>query len=231
MPRAEPIIEFVGVPGAGKSTIARAFRPMLPGAQGLQLPPAPFRGSPALLGRAASFLLSLRPVEANDLHRMLRLVQAHHVYETALSAPLVLEQGLIQRLWALLADRTRYGEQKLERFTEILARSAPDLIVRVRTPHDVAAARIAERPHGNSRYERMNVADTAARLGPADALYDRLVGLYRRRSAATIIEVSGLDPVDANVARITAGLGTLRAGTRRASAEGPARGGMEEVGP
>lgn len=231
MNRAEPIIEFVGIPGAGKSTIARAFRPLLPNALGLQLPPAPFRGSPALLARTAQFFLALRPLEPNDLHRMLRLVQAHRVYEQALPAPLVLEQGLIQRLWATIADRARYSDAKLDRLVAVMAQAAPDLIVRVKTPHDVAAARIDERPHGNSRYEQMSVAETVARLGPADALYDRLVGLYRRHSAVSIIELSGTDPVEANVARIAESLGGLRSAAARVTATIPARGGMKEVGP
>lgn len=230
MRRAEPIIEFVGVPGAGKSTIARAFRPQLPEALGLQLPRAPFRGSPALLARAAAFFLAIRPLEPNDLHRMARLVQAQHVYEGALPAPLLLEQGVIQRLWATIADRARYSEAKLDRLVEVMAKAAPDLIVRVRTPHDVAAARIGARPHGNSRYERISVADTTARLGPADALYDTLVGLYRRYSAAAVIELSGTDPVEANVARIADSLGDLRAAAGRVTATDPARGGMKEVG-
>lgn len=231
MRRAEPIIEFVGVPGAGKSTIARAFRPLLPHALGLQLPHAPFRGSAALLSSTAAFFLSLRPLEANDLHRMLRLVQAHRVYEQALPAPLVLEQGLIQRLWATMADRAHFSDAKLERLVDVMARAAPDLIVRVRTPHDVAAARIDARPYGNSRYEQMSVANTIVRLGPADALYDRLVNLYRRHSAAAVVEISGTDPVEANVARIAASLGGLRPAAGRATATAPAPGGIKEVGP
>lgn len=210
-PRAEPIIEFVGVPGAGKSTIARALRPLLPpGTLGLQLPPAGFRASPAFLARASAFLLSLRPFEANDLHRMVRLAEAHRVYLRPLPAPLLLEQGIIQRLWALLADRRAYSEAALEALVALLAGAAPDVIVRLRTAPAIAAARIGERPHGNSRYEDMDAATATARLGPADALYDRLVGLYRRHSTAAVIELSGTDTVAHNVARLAAFIGTAQ---------------------
>lgn len=227
MRRAEPIVEFVGVPGAGKSTIARAFRPMLPNAEGLQLPPAPFRGSPTLLARAGAFLLSLRPLQPNDLHRMVRIIQAHRVYAQGLATPLLLEQGLMQRLWATVADRSRYSEAALDRLIAAMAGAAPDLIVRVRTPHDVAAARIHARPHGNSRYERLDLAEITARLGPADALYDKLVGLFRRHAGVAIVEVSGLDPADANAARVAAGL----AAVRHPSAQCPARRRTHEVDP
>lgn len=204
MRRANPIIEFVGLPGAGKSTIAGAFRHFLPGALGPQLPPAPFRGSRALLFSAAALMFSLRPFQLNDLHRTIRLVQAHRVYEKGLPAQLLLEQGLIQRLWAMIADRSFYSDEKLERLVKVMGRCAPDVIVRVNTPHDIAASRIQARPHGNSRYERMSRADIVPRLAPADAIYDRLVALYRRHSTADIIEVSGTDPVEDNARRIAA---------------------------
>lgn len=212
MRRTNPIIEFVGVPGAGKSTIARAFRPFVPNALGLQLPPAPYRGSPALLLAAAGLAFSLRPFALNDVHRMVRLVQAHRVYEQGPAAPLLLEQGLIQRLWAMVADRRYYAESRLEHLVAVMAKAAPDVIVRVHTPHDVAAARIEARPHGNSRYERMTKAEIIARLAPADAMYDRLVALYRRYSAADIIEVSGVDRVEDNAARIAAFVGAEASG-------------------
>lgn len=210
MRRANPIIEFVGVPGSGKSTIARAFRPLLPNAIGLQLPRAAFRGSPALLAHAAALLMSLRPFRSNDFNRMLRIVEAQRVYAQPLAAPLLLEQGLIQRLWATLADRERYSESHLDSLIGVMAKSPPDVIVRVNTPHAVAASRIHARTHGNSRYERLAEAEITARLGPANDLYDKLVDLYHRHSAVAIIAVPGTDPVEENVARVAACLAEAR---------------------
>jgi energy-coupling factor transporter ATP-binding protein EcfA2 len=211
MRRANPIVEFVGVPGSGKSTIARAFRPLLPNAIGLQLPPGAFRGSPSLLAHAAALLMSLRPFRSNDIHRMVRIVEAQRVYAQPLAAPLLLEQGLIQRLWAILADRESFSEIRLDSLIGVMAKTPPDIIVRVNTPYAVAASRIHARPRGNSRYERLAEAEITARLGPADALYDRLVDLYRRHSAAVVIAVPGTDPVEENVARIAACLAEARA--------------------
>ena len=86
----------------------------------------------------------------------------------------------------------------------VLAEAAPDVIVHVRTAPATAAARILSRPTGNSRYERMAEAEIIARMGPAAAIYDTLLGLFRQHSAAAILEISGEDPVADNTARIAA---------------------------
>ena len=202
--RRHPIIEFVGVPGVGKSTIARSVRNLLPPTLGPQVPPASRRGSPRLYGAAAGLLLSLRPLASNDVHRCFKIIEAHNVYRHGLAAPLLLEQGLIQRLWSAVADRRGYGAAQLEAFTRILAEAAPDVIVHVRTAPATAAARILSRPTGNSRYERMAEAEIIARMAPAAAIYDTLLGLFRQHSAAAILEISGEDPVADNTARIAA---------------------------
>lgn len=193
------------------SRLLMVVRPLLPNAIGLQLPPGVFRGSPSLLAHAAALLVSLRPFRSNDIHRMVRIVEAQRVYAQPLAAPLLLEQGLIQRLWAILADRGSFSESRLDSLIGVMAKSPPDVIVRVNTPNAIAASRIHARPRGNSRYERLAEAEIIARLGPANALYDRLVDLYRRHSAAVIIAVPGTDPVEDNVARVAACLADARA--------------------
>ncbi len=197
-----PIIEFVGLPGVGKSTIARGLGALLPPTRGPQVPPASRRGSARLYGAAAGLLLSLRPPAANDLHRCFKIIEAHNVYRHGLAAPLLLEQGLIQRLWSAVADRRGFSQQRLEALTRLLAEAPPDVIVRVSTRPETAAARILSRPRGNSRYERMPEAEIIARLGPADAIYATLLELFRQHSRAAILEISGEDPVAENVARV-----------------------------
>jgi thymidylate kinase len=198
------IIEFTGLPGAGKSTIARAFRPLLAEARGPQVPPASRRGSARVYGAAASLFLSVRPLAVNDLHRCLKIIEAYNVYRDGLGVPLLLEQGLIQRLWSALADRMGYSPNKLEAFVGILGEAPPDVIVWVKTAPQTAAQRIIARPRGNSRYERMAEPEITERLEAAGQLYENLIDLYRRHSAAAILELSGEDPVSANVARVAA---------------------------
>lgn len=198
------IIEFAGLPGAGKSTIARGVRPLLADARGPQVPPASRRGSPRLYGAAASCFLSFRPLAFNDLHRCMKLIEAYNVYRHGRGAPLLLEQGLIQRLWSALVDRTAYNPAKLDAFARILAEAPPDVIVWVKTPPQTSAARILQRPRGNSRYERMSEQTIVEKLVPAGQVYEILIGLYRRHSSAAILEISGEDPVNENVARVAA---------------------------
>jgi hypothetical protein len=198
------IIEFAGLPGVGKSTIACAFRPLLADVRGPQVPAASRRASARVYGAAASLLLSLRPLSFNDLHRCLKIIEAYNVYRHGLGAPLLLEQGLIQRLWSAIADRTRYSPQMLEAFVGILAEAPPDVIVWVKTAPQIAARRIIARPRGNSRYERMAEPAIIDRLEAAGQVYETLVGLYRRHSGAAILELSGEDPVNGNVARVAA---------------------------
>jgi hypothetical protein len=50
----------------------------------------------------------------------------------------------------------------------------------------------------------MAESDIIARLGPADAVYDTLVGLFRRHSHAAILDISGEDPINDNAVRIEA---------------------------
>ncbi len=198
------IIEFAGLPGAGKSTIARGFRPLLPEALGPQLPRASRRASPRLYAAALALGLSLRPLEFNDLHRFLKIIEGYNIYRHGLGLPLLLEQGSIQRLWSAIADRAAYDPARRERLVRMLAEAPPDVIVWVRTAPESAAARIRARPHGNSRYERMEAREMIERLRSSDRLYEDLIGLYRRHSSAAILEVSGEDPVSGNVARVAA---------------------------
>jgi hypothetical protein len=198
----QPIIEFVGVPGAGKSTLTRVFRQGFADTLGPELGAASRLGSARLYAAAAAFFLSLRPLSANDAHRCFKIIEAYNVYRHGLAAPLVLDQGLIQRLWSAVTDRERFSQDRLEALTRILAEAPPDVIVRVNTPPATAAERILSRTGGNSRYERMAREDLVQRLAPANATYDMLVEQFRRHSSVAILEIPGEAPVDENVRRI-----------------------------
>jgi len=207
-----PIIEFVGLPGAGKSTLMRALRDTLPPVIGPQVPRDRARRSIGMGFNAMSLMLSLRPMQLNDLHRLVKLLEAHSFYATAHDRPVLLEQGIIQRLWSLLADRRSFDDERLQYFIMWLARVGPEVIVHVRTPHAAVAERIRNRAKGNSRYERLGPDELMAKLGPADELYERLVEYYIRYSHADIIALSGEDTVADNVGKLTALLAEVQPG-------------------
>jgi hypothetical protein len=225
--KRQPVIEFVGVPGAGKSTLVRRLREVFPAMLGPQLPPASRRAGAALYAAAAALFLSIRPLFAYDLNRCFKIIEAHNIYREGLSAPLLLEQGLLQRVWAVIADRRIGSPQRLESFMRLLAEAPPDVIVRINTPPVIAAQRILARRRGNSRYEHMAEADIAARLGPAEAVYDILLAAFRDHSRVAILDVSGEDPIAENVPRIAdfvlnalPGLDTARASLDRCQRTG-----------
>lgn len=206
-PRREPIIEFAGLPGVGKSTLVRSLQVSLPAARGPQLPRAGAAASLAILPAALPLILSLRPFAGNDLNRLVKLLEAHSIYQSGLGAPLLLEQGLLQRLWSCLADRRAFSAARLSTLVEAMAPAAPDVIVWVRTTPETAASRIRARPSGNSRYERMPEAEIIARLEPAGRIYEQIIGLYRRHAATSVLEIWGEDPLSDNTGRIRAFLG------------------------
>ncbi|WP_374332647.1 AAA family ATPase [Aestuariivirga sp.] len=212
MHRADPVIEFVGLPGSGKSTITRALPQAWPTSRNTDPPPLPLARRLQVYGAALPFMLSLRPLEAEDTTRLRRIAGELRFYERPAPGPLVIDQGMIQKLWSILLDRRSYSAAALQRLVAALAPSAPDLIVHLGTPPDVAAERLVSRNGGNSRLQKLPPDQMRKGLVAGEALYARLLGLYRRHAASRVLELSGADPVAESAARVMAAVEDLRAG-------------------
>ena len=118
MRRANPVIEFVGLPGSGKSTITRALPAEWPNSRSNDPAALPLSRRLAFYRDALPFMLSLRPLAAEDAHRLRKLAAELRYYERPAPAPLVIDQGMIQKLWSILLDRQRYDAAALERLVE-----------------------------------------------------------------------------------------------------------------
>ena len=95
MRRANPVIEFVGLPGAGKDTITRALPALWPTSRNTSPLALPLTRRLAVYRHALPFMLSLRPLQGQDTRRMSRLADELRFYERDAEGPLVIDQGTI----------------------------------------------------------------------------------------------------------------------------------------
>ena len=210
MPRAEPVIEFVGLPGAGKSTITRALPGSWPTARTADPAPLPLSRRLWLYRHALAFMLSLRPLALKDIDRMRRLAAELRFYERGVAGPLVIDQGMIQKLWSILLDRRGYSRAALERLVAALAPPAADLVVWLDTAPETAAVRLVARNGGNARLQKRPEGEMMAGLVAGRTRYVMLLDLYRRHAACRVLELAGSDPVEVNAAKVTAAVARLR---------------------
>lgn len=211
MRRADPVIEFVGLPGAGKSTITRALPASWPTSRNTDPPALPLARRLALYRAALPFMLSLRPHAVEDVNRLAKIAAELRFYERPAGAPLVVDQGMIQKLWSILLERRSYDPAGLERLVAALGPSAPDIIVWLGTTPEVAAERLLNRNGGNSRLQKRPPHEMKVGLVAGQGLYAVLMELYRRHTASQIIELTGLEPVEDTVAKVVAAVAAFGA--------------------
>ena len=210
MPRAEPVIEFVGLPGAGKSTITRALPAEWPTSRNTDPAPLPLARRLWLYRHALAFMLSLRPLGFKDIDRLRKLAAELRFYERAATGPLVIDQGMIQKLWSLLLDRTSYSHAALERLVAALGPTSADLIVWLGTSPELAAERLVARKGGNARLQKRPEAEMKSGLVAGRSRYDMLIDLYRRHASCHVLELSGTDPVEVIAARVSEAVARLK---------------------
>ena len=212
------VVEFCGLPGAGKSTLARAVVAQLrlrsvPTTE-VMATLGPDAARSARVARKLGAVLSgirepgsarvvadvaLRSAQRDRRDRLARpanLLVVRHAVTKARRRPgvHVLDQGPLQEWWsaALRADDT----QVLEMAAQDRAPRA-DLVVQVQTPIEVLVDRLEAR---GARQSRLEALDAEARVGELRrgesllaALIDQLVHSPDPESP-TVLTVDGLDP-------------------------------------
>lgn len=170
------VVEFVGLPGAGKTTLSRTVAEELESSGLAVTEPTRKTASRAHLYRLASKsrfaitclsrypragLSTCRAVLATDQRSGLDLVQVlyNYLYVSGVvdhhrsSTPVcLLDQGQYQAIWSLGLRSGRPWSELFDRFGGELLGPSPDLVVLVEADESTIATRLQTREHGDTRF-------------------------------------------------------------------------------
>jgi thymidylate kinase len=148
--------------------------------------------------------LSIRPWKPGYLLRAIKLVLALRCYGPLDHDLVIMDQGLVQKMWSFIIESRSYPEQRLEDLVDALAPFAADHLVWIAVPHELAAQRIAGRTGGNSRFDGQDAATIAQRLADLATPYRTLVEMFRRKTGMSVLSLDGEANLRDNAARIEA---------------------------
>ena len=197
------IIELAGLPGAGKSSLCAGLGvPHLERGDIALTRLKPDRDLWRFAGAALRLCCTTRPLSLNRLGRALEIITVVRYYRRDHRLPVVIDQGLAQKLWSMLIEARAHSASALADAIAALGPFAPDVLVWIEVAPEVAAQRIAGRSTGNSRFDGLDSAVIAARLEPLLTLYETILDLFARHTAARIVRLDGTVPLEVNAARL-----------------------------
>ena len=205
-PNGRPlVIELAGLPGAGKTSLTdRVNLPHL-GRRDIGVVNLPLRRETWRVARAAMMLaLTIRPWKPGYLLRAIKLVLALRSYGPLDHDLVIMDQGLVQKMWSFIIESRSYPEQRLEELVDALTPFAADHLVWIAVPHELAAQRIAGRTGGNSRFDGQDAATIAQRLADLERPYRTLVEMFRKKTGMSVLSLDGEANLKDNAARIEA---------------------------
>lgn len=219
------VVEFLGLPGAGKSTIARALVAALQ-AEGIavrttddfvawlarqsrlrKLAILVRNGSWAgrQLWTALRFGLSLRPLAGFSLSRVVLVpfinccFEAYRAQDRA--AVLVMDQANMQLVWSVGAYAERHDARLLHELSRVARGRSLTLFAFISASPEVSAERIRLRPSALSRFDRETPSGLADALNGAARLMDDLAGSLKRDGGA-LVELDATASVEVNARRL-----------------------------
>jgi len=101
----------------------------------------------------------------------------------------VAEEGLVQALWSAGLRARRGSLDELACLAQTAA--APDVVVHLDVPVQVALHRLRSRPSRHSRVQRLDDHEQAAALGLGDTLLRELLEQWRSRQLSQVLTVDG----------------------------------------
>lgn len=221
------VLEFIGLPGAGKTAMAARLVSELR-ARGItyverRTPRRPgdrtivrrIRRVAALLRErrftlaSLRFAASVRPLSLGRLVRALRLTgwaRQFHSYATSGVDVVVLDQGPLQDVWSLTVPSRRWNEPAMQAIVRRLLHT-PRLgraLVYVDVDVETAAERLHRRRGSRSRFDRLSPAQMRAWLDTYERALTSVFEYAGQVTKAPCLRVDGTLPVDEvarNVAR------------------------------
>lgn len=184
------MIEFFGLPGAGKTSIAapagRTYNLRTRGDLRAEWSRRSLlRKCKYLLGtlseprcgRAAwDLTLKARLITPDSLRRI-ALIVAKYRWIKAQDGSLLLDEGFLQSLWSALYSSAAFDvpSSTLQPIISCLYESAATHIIFLDVPASVAAARVSDRRHGRSRFDLLQVDEIERRLAKSGGIAQALV--------------------------------------------------------
>ncbi len=194
------VIEMAGLPGAGKTSLVERLPVQHAGYKaGRPLRGKFFRPAWRVATASLRLALSIRPFSFYYLLRAAMLVAALPSYRQTREQILVMDQGLVQKVWSMIIETQNYSPFLLEGLVKALAPFAADYLVWVSVSPSRAAERIAGRSHGNSRFDGLQREAISKRLENLEATYMMVMKLFRKHADLPVLMLNGEDTVEANV--------------------------------
>jgi len=208
------VVELVGLPGAGKTTLERSLTIPHAGRRTIPFWRTPLTSaSLAVLWHAFALAIAVRPFRISQLRRAFAvffMLRAH----ANLKVPLVvLDQGLVQKVWSMIVEADGIPQARLNALIKACGDFGPVTLVFLKSSPELASTRIMERPSGNSRFDG---SDTAASdleiLRRGISLYEMLLSNWPGHSLKDTPTIAADLPLKKKVSMLEALIAEKRSG-------------------
>jgi thymidylate kinase len=211
-PAGKPlVIELAGLPGAGKTSLVDTVSLAHRGRRDISVLSLPLRRETWRVLRAALRLAgSVRPLAPYNFIRAIKLTLVLRCYGELPDSLVIMDQGLVQKLWSMVIETDGFSERRLEDLVAALSPFVADHLVWLAVPHDVAARRIVRRRGGNSRFDGAELASVVARLENLESVYQKIIALFRRHGDLAVTPLEGEAPLQSNARAIESIIRSIR---------------------